>query len=170
MKCCCGSRRGAILWLALVILLVFGCAPQVISTPPGTKTVTIYFTDTIRYATGGPPFEVGVFRQVSPDAFLPEIVLEEFFRGPTESEKALGLEAITDGFTGFSRLEISEGIARVYLAGICFSNGATYTIAQPLMKNLLQFEQAQYVKIFDQNGQTGQPDGPSNSIPACLEP
>lgn len=170
MKCCCGNHQVAILWLALVILLVFGCAPQVISPPPETITVTVYFTDTIRYATGGPPFEVAVRREVNSNDNLPEAVLLEFFKGPTEEENALGYEAITDGFTGFSALEISEGIARVHLTGICFSNGATYTIAQPLMKNLLQFKQVQYVKIFDQNGQTWEPDGPSNSIPACLEP
>ena len=132
--------------------------------------ITVYFTDTIRYATGGPPFEVAVSREVNADANLPEAVLHEFFKGPTEEERALGYEAITDGFTGFSSLETTEGIARVHLTGICFSNGATYTIAQPLMKNLLQFEQVQYVKVFDQNGQTWEPDGPSNSSPACLEP
>jgi len=135
-----------------------------------TVMVTVYFTDTIRYTTGGPPFEVAVVREVNADAYLPEAVLLEFFKGPTAEESALGYEAITDGFTGFSSLEITEGIARVHLTGICFSNGATYTIAQPLMKNLLQFEQVQYVKVFDQNGQTWEPVGPSNSIPACLEP
>jgi hypothetical protein len=135
-----------------------------------TVTVTVYFTDTIRYAKAGPPFEVGVNREVKADSNLPEAVLLEFFKGPTAEERALGYEAITDGFTGFSGLDITDGIARVYLNGVCFSNGATYTIAQPLMKNLLQFEQVQYIKIFDQNGQTWEPDGPSNSIPACLEP
>jgi len=135
-----------------------------------TVTVTVYFTDTIRYAKVGPPYEVGVSREVCADTNLPEAVLLEFFKGPTAEESALGYEAITDGFTGFSALDITDGIAHVYLSGVCFSNGATYTIAQPLMKNLLQFEQVQYVKIFDQNGQTWEPDGPSNSIPACLEP
>ena len=135
-----------------------------------TVTITVYFTDTIRYAKAGPPYEVGVNREVSANANLPEAVLLEFFKGPTAEESALGYEAIADGFTGFSSLGITEGIARVHLTGICFSNGATYTIAQPLMKNLLQFEQVQYVKIFDQSGQTWEPDGPSNSIPACLEP
>jgi hypothetical protein len=145
------------LWAILVIALMPGCVPK-------TVTVTVFFTDTIRYATGGPPFEVAVSREVNADANLPEAVLLEFFKGPMAEESALGYEAITDGFTGFSSLEITEGIARVHLTGICFSNGATYTIAQPL------FEQVQYVKIFDQNGQTWEPDGPSNSIPACLEP
>jgi len=147
----------------LVFALVPGCVPK-------TVTITVFFTDTIRYATGGPPFEVAVSRKVNADANLPEAVLLEFFKGPTAEESARGYEAITDGFTGFSLLEIAEGIARVHLTGTCFSNGATYTIAQPLMKNLRQFEQVQYVKIFDQTGQTWEPDGPGNSIPACLEP
>lgn len=142
--------------------------PVELETP--SVMITVYFTDTIRYATGGPPFEVAVSRKANADAYMPEAVLNEFFKGPSAEESALGYEAITDGFTGFSKLDITDGIARVYLEGVCFSNGATYTIAQPLMKNLLQFEQVRYVKIFDQNGQTWEPDGPSNSIPACLEP
>jgi len=48
--------------------------------------------------------------------------------------------------------------------------GATYTIAQPLMKNLRQFPDIDYVKIYDAEGQTGQPEGLSDSIPFCLEP
>lgn len=156
-------HSAALLCTILVFAIMPGCAPK-------TITIPVFFTDTIRYAKGGPPFEVAVSREVNADANLPEAVILEFFKGPTAEERALGYEAITDGFTGFSSLEIAEGVARVHLTGTCFSNGATYTIAQPLMKNLMQFEQVQYVKIFDQNGQTWEPDGPSNSIPACLEP
>jgi hypothetical protein len=56
------------LWAILVIALMPGCVPK-------TVTVTVFFTDTIRYATGGPPFEVAVSREVNADANLPEAVL-----------------------------------------------------------------------------------------------
>ncbi len=39
-----------------------------------------------------------------------------------------------------------------------------------LRVNLKQFPEITYVKIYDQNGQTADPDGLSDSIPACLEP
>jgi hypothetical protein len=132
--------------------------------------VTVYFTDSNRYAIGTPPFEAGVTRQVDSGVDLPRAVLVEFFRGPTEAERTQGLDLITSGFTGFSQLVIEDGIARVYLSGPCRSNGATYTIAQPLIANLSQFETIQAIKIYDAEGTTGDPDGPGNSIPFCLEP
>ena len=45
--------------------------------------VTVFFTDVNQYATGIPPFEVGVTRQVLATAKLPEAVLNAFFAGPT---------------------------------------------------------------------------------------
>ena len=116
------------------------------------------------------PFEVPVQRLVPAISKRPEAVLTEFFKGPTAEERRRGLAAITSGFIGFSRLEIQDGIARVYLMGTCASGGATYTVAQPLMKNLLQFKEIKYVKIYDAAGTTETPEGPSNSIPECLEP
>jgi hypothetical protein len=38
------------------------------------------------------------------------------------------------------------------------------------MKNLLQFEEIDYVKIYDAEGETEVPEGRSSSIPFCLEP
>ncbi|MEW6568971.1 MAG: GerMN domain-containing protein, partial [Chloroflexota bacterium] len=93
-------------------------------------------------------FKVGVKRWVPADADLPEAVLREFFRGPTPDEQALGLQAVTSGFTGFSRLEIEDGVARLYLGGTCSSLGATYTVAQPILANLLQFPEVDWVKIY----------------------
>ena len=173
--------------LVLVGLVMAGCGgqdqaipsqtsiPTLTSTPaasttPELVTITVYFTDTNRYAVGTPPFEVGVVRMVPEGVYLPEAVLQAFFDGPTEEERALGLEAITSGFTGFDLLSIEDGIARVYLRGTCASLGATYTVAQPIMKNLLQFAEIDYVKIYDENGETEQAAGEVNSIPFCLEP
>jgi hypothetical protein len=145
-------------------------SPTPISVSPNPIQVTVYFTDRARYAAGTPPFESPVVRNAPALADPPQAVLTEFFVGPTPEEQAQGLEAITSGFTGYSALQIQDGIARVYLTGTCFSNGATYTVAQPILANLLQFPDVQYVKVYDENGTTEQPDGPVNSIPVCLEP
>jgi hypothetical protein len=145
-------------------------SPTPISISPPPFQVTVYFTDRARYAAGTPPFEVAVTRMVPAMANPPDAVLTEFFTGPTSDEQAEGLEAVTSGFTGYSALQIQDGIARLYLTGLCASNGATYTIAQPILANLLQFPTIQYAKIYDADGTTEQPDGPVNSIPICLEP
>lgn len=137
---------------------------------PETVPIMVYFTDSKRYAVGTPPFEVGVARMAPVGASLPEAVLKAFFEGPTDAERTQGLEAITSGFTGFEALVIEDGIARVYLQGECTSMGATYTVAQPIMTNLLQFAEIDYVKVYDENGETEQATGEVNSIPFCLEP
>jgi len=140
------------------------------SATPATAEITVYFTDRNAYNSGTLPFEVGVRRSVPAGANLPQAALTEFFKGPTAAEQAQGLERITSGFTGFTALKVQDGIARVYLSGPCQSNGATYTIAQPILKNLLQFKEIKYVKIYDAEGTTEDPAGASNSIPVCLEP
>lgn len=137
---------------------------------PDLVPITVYFTDQYRYAAGTPPFEAEVTRMVPSSSNLPEAVLIAFFKGPTIDEREDGLEAITSGFKGVGTLTIRNGIARVYLNGECASLGATYTIAQPIMRNLLQFEDISYVKIYDENGDTEEPEGETNSIPFCLEP
>ena len=144
--------------------------PTTAPTEPSPVQVTVYFTDRNRFAAGDPPFEEAVTRSVPAGSDLRTAVLAEFFKGPTEEEQARGLDAITSGFTGFSSLEMQNGIARVYLSGPCASHGGVYTIAQPIMRNLLQFQEIKNVKIYDAEGVTGQPDGASNSIPPCLEP
>lgn len=159
----------------LLLLLPAGCQPATPGAPAATATsdqvaITVYFTDSNRYAEAIEPFEVAVSRTAPAGSNLPEAVLTAFFKGPTVGEAQQGLDAITSGATGFSALRIEDGIAHVTLAGECSSMGATYTIAQPLMKNLLQFEEIDYVKIYDAAGETEVPAGPSNSIPFCLEP
>jgi hypothetical protein len=135
-----------------------------------TVTVTVYFLDSNRYATAEEPYEVGVTREVLPSQFYPEVVLEEFFLGPTPEEQAQGLTAVSSGSTGFRSLAVQDGVAHVYLDGQCSSGGATYTIASLLAVNLKQFDTIEYVKVYDENGETEVPDGLSDSIPFCLEP
>lgn len=139
--------------------------------PTGDQVeITVYFTDENNYAQGKEPYEKAVTRWVDADVDLPEAVLEQFFQGPTPQEQAQGLVLVNSGFTGFSSLEIQDGVAHVYLTGACQSTGATYTIANLLSVNLEQFDDIDAVKIYDENGQTEDPTGPGPSIPFCLEP
>jgi len=147
-----------------------GAGPSPASTPPDWVEVTVYFTDRDAYAVGVPPFEVGVTRLVPASSNLPEAVLEAFFAGPTLEEEQRGLMMIASGFVGVRALEISGGVARVFLTGECSSQGATYTVAQPTLRNLLQFPGVRAVKIYDEDMTTENPLGEGSSIPACLEP
>ena len=133
-------------------------------------TLNVFFTDVARYQIGTEPYEVSVSRTVPAPASLPEAVLTQLFLGPTDAEKAQGLEVVLSGTTGFSKLTIENGIARIYLTGNCASNGATYTIANLIYANLKQFPEIQWIKIYDQNNETETPDGAVGSIPVCLEP
>jgi hypothetical protein len=123
-----------------------------------------------RYQIGAEPYEALVTRSVPAPASLPEATLTQLFLGPTVVEKAQGLAVVLSGTTGFSKLTIDNGIARVYLTGKCASEGSTYTIANLIFANLKQFPEIVWIKIYDQNGETETPEGQSSSIPFCLEP
>ncbi len=164
------------LLFGMLAALLAGCY-QVPTAPLPTPTSTyalvevqIYFADIPRYVANTEPFETPVIRTLADDGHLPEAALREYFRGPTADEAARGLDPMTNGCTGFSQLTIENGIARVYLTGPCNSGGATFTIAGPLMATLLAFPEIEYVKLYDESGQTGDPDGFTNSIPFSLEP
>jgi hypothetical protein len=165
--------RRSILPLLVLIVFLQACTPPGIPatpTPLPPVTLTVYFTNMPRYQVGTEPYETAVERVVPAPVSLPQAVLEQLFLGPTEAEKALGLNVVLSGTTGFSNLSIEDGIARVYLTGECASKGATYTIANLIEANLRQFPEIQWVKIYDQNNETETPDGQSGSIPFCLEP
>ena len=151
--------------LAGLLLLASACAPT-----PATVTLNVYFTNIPRYAVGTEPYEDVVTRTVPVTGSLPEMTLQQLFLGPTPAEKAQGLEVVLSGSTGFSKLTIEDGVARVYLTGKCNSGGATYTIGNLIFANLAQFPEIRWVKIYDENGQTETPGGQTSSIPFCLEP
>jgi hypothetical protein len=165
-----------VFYLILMLpLLIQACSPARSPAPtvpvtPTAVTLTVYFTDMPRFQVGTEPYETAVTRTVPDPASQPEAVLSQLFLGPTEVEKAQGLEVVLSGATGFSKLTIENGIARVYLTGTCASNGGTYTIANLIDANLKQFPEIQWIKIYDQNNETENPDGQSGSIPFCLEP
>lgn len=149
----------------LILVSVAACAPE-----PRTMTVTVYFLDDNQYVVGREPYEKAVTRQIPVTDNVPQAVLEQLFRGPTPEEQARGLRLVTSGTTGFRDFHIEDGVAHVTLLGPCNSQGATYTIANLIFVNLRQFPEIQAVKIYDEQGQTGSPQGKSNSMPFCLEP
>jgi len=132
--------------------------------------VLVYFVDENRFAVGTEPYEVPVVRQIHPDAFLPRLAVQAYFDGPTEEEQSQGLIAVLSGCTGIKDFSIVGGVAHVVLDGPCSSGGSTLTIAGPLMKTLRQFEEIYFIKLYDAQGQTGQPLGATDSIPFVLEP
>jgi hypothetical protein len=132
--------------------------------------VSVYFTDNDRLIAGQLPYEVAVRRMVPTSKNIVNAVLDEFFKGPSSVERNQGLAVISNGFTGYSRVEFANGGVHVYLAGSCQSNGTLYNITYPLMLSLKQFPEIQFVKIYDQFGHTRQPAARVDSIPACLDP
>jgi hypothetical protein len=157
-------KRSIFLLVGLTMLLS-ACAPK-----PMMADLKVYFVNVPRYAVGTEPYEDDVTRSVPLTESEPEMVLKQLFLGPTAQEKAQGLEVVLSGTTGFSKLIIEDGVARVYLTGKCNSGGATYTISNLIFANLAQFPNIQWVKIYDENGQTETPEGQTSSIPICLEP
>jgi hypothetical protein len=102
---------------------------------------------------------------------LPQSALNEYFKGPGSTERfTYGWIALYNGFTGYSKLEIRDGVAYVFLTGTCTSEGRDFTMADLITLSLKQFPEIQFVKIYDENGTTQNPDGLSDSIPACLQP
>jgi hypothetical protein len=125
--------------------------------------------DENRFVAATDPYEVAVTRTTTSDN-LPLAVLEAYFAGPTTEEYDQGLRLLSSGFTHVRVLTIENGIARVYLGGVCANNGAAYSVANLIMKNLEQFPEISAVKIYDENDSTLDPDSANSSLPYCLEP
>lgn len=149
--------------------------PTVTSTHTRRPTVTpqyylvkLYFASRTRYNANATPIEVAGKRYVRSNALLTS-VLNEYFKGPGATERySYGWIAVNNGFTGYSRLEVSNGVAHVYLKGVCASEGKDFNIADLISLNLKQFPEVRFVKVYDENGQTRSPDGLSDSEPRCL--
>jgi len=76
----------------------------------------------------------------------------------------------SSGFTSVGELTIENGIARIHLEGKCANNGAAYSVANIIQKNLEQFPEITAIKIYDENGDNLDPDSDKSSLPYCLEP
>jgi hypothetical protein len=134
------------------------------------QNITVYFTNEARFAVGTEPYEDPVMRQVLATLDPMRAVLNQFFLGPTPEEYNAGLRLVNSGFTQVRDFSVENGIARVYLGGVCANNGAAYSVANLVKKNLSQFPQISAVKIFDENNSNLDPDSPNSSLPYCLEP
>jgi hypothetical protein len=134
------------------------------------QLIDLYFVNRVRYEADAEPFVVTGDRWVRTSA-PHRAALDEYFKGPGSTERfSFGWIALYNGFTGYSRLEISNGVAHVFLEGTCTPDGRDFNIADLITLNLKQFDDVQFVKIYDANGQTQNPDGLSDSVPACLAP
>jgi len=129
----------------------------------------VWFVDQDAVATGTAPYVVPVFRPV-PAAAPAAAVLHLLFAGPTRAEAATGLRLVRSRAWDVDQLSISAGVARARLVRGCGSGGSTITVANEIVPTLKQFPSVHGVKILAPNGQTEDPTGASDSIPACLEP
>lgn len=147
-------------------------APPTVSPPLPTaaQTITVYFTDQAKFAVGTEPYEVAVTRPLPAGVDPVRAVLDAFFAGPTAEESAQGLVLVSSGFIGVGELTIENGIARIHMLGKCANNGAAYSVANLINKNLEQFPEITAYKIYDENGDNLDPDSPMSSVPYCLEP
>ena len=131
---------------------------------------TITLADSNRLAAGDIPF-VEVLRSETGPVILPAVVLNRLFDGPSEDEKASGVVLIGSGFTRVRRLDIVNGVARIYLKGVCRPGGSHITIADLIFHSMEQFRgQIRTIKIYDENGKTRYPSGALDSAPRCLYP
>ena len=133
------------------------------------QEITVYFLDENRFIAATEPYEVALTRTTS-ETNLPLAVLNAYFAGPTAEEFNQGLRMHGSGFTRVRELTIENGIARVYLGDECANNGAAYSVANLIFRNLEQFPEITAVKIYDENNSTLDPDSTSSSLPYCLEP
>jgi hypothetical protein len=171
--------RVFILLLAMVSLLACSISFNLTETPaplPPTsiptpeQIITVYFMDEARFLAATEPYEVGVTRLVPGGADPVRAVLDEYFKGPTAQEFTQGLRLVASGFTGVREYTLENGIARIHLDGVCANNGAAYSVASVISKNLSQFPQVTAYKIYDENDNNLDPDSNQSSVPYCLEP
>lgn len=133
-----------------------------------TTSRPVWLFDRNRFVANREPFFVPVRRPIaSPPATG---LMDRIFAGPTPSERKSGLRLLRSRATGFSHLSVTDGVARVRLAGACGSGGSTVTIAGEIMPTLRALRTVAVVKIYDPKGATENPVGRSDSIPTCLEP
>ncbi len=138
--------------------------------PTTAETITVYFTDQAKFAVGTLPFEVAVLRPLPEGADPVRAVLDAFFAGPTAEETAQGLVLVSSGFTGVREYSLVNGIAHIHLEGTCANNGAAYSVASVIARNLEQFPKITAYKIYDENDDNLDPDSAMSSLPYCLEP
>jgi hypothetical protein len=129
----------------------------------------ISFLHVPNYQAGRRPELATALRAITPDR-VGQGALDAIFAGPTAAERARGLGTVRSGATGATLTRVADGVAHVRLRGTPASGGATVTVATLITATLKQLPTVDHVKVYDPDGQTQQPSGRSDSIPASLEP
>ncbi len=130
--------------------------------------VQVWFVDQGAIQSGDDPW-VQVARKVGQES-RERNAAWALLKGPTPEERERGLRLIDNGFTGFEQFAIEDGVARIHLRGTCRNEGGTITVFDHLRRTLVAFPTIRAVKVYDAEGRTQDPNGPSDSRPACLEP
>ena len=134
-----------------------------------TEQRPVFFLDRDRFVDGVEPFFVRRMRPVRPGTPATGL-MDRLFAGPLPAEQRAGLRLLRSRATGFADLAVAGGVARVRLTGGCSSGGSTVTVAGSIMPTLRRLPTVDWVKVLDPSGHTEAPTGPTDSIPACLEP
>ena len=129
----------------------------------------VWFLDSDRFVDNVEPYFVPRSRPVPASAPATGL-MDRIFAGVLPRERAQGLRLLRSRATGWDDLEVAGGIARVRLTGGCSSGGSTISIADAIIPTLRRLPTVDWVKVYGPGGHTGSPNGPSDSIPACLNP
>lgn len=131
----------------------------------------VYFADEQKITAGIDPPVTAAQRRLTKPA-VARSALDEMFKGPNQPESARGLMFVSSHATGYADLRVdTDKVAHVRLLGPISSDGsAVITIASQIVPTLKQFATVDWVKIYDEDGKTEQPDGLVDSIPEQLEP
>ncbi len=134
-----------------------------------TEPRPVFFLDRDRFADGVEPYFVRRMRPVRPGTPATGL-MDRLLAGPLPAERRAGLRLVRSRATGYADLSVTGGIARVRLTGGCSSGGSTVTVAGSILPTLRRLPPVDWVKVYDPAGRTATPTGPTDSIPACLEP
>ncbi len=142
--------------------------------PPADQVIAarVFFVDAGNVQQGQEPFVQAVERTIPHPEVDPGVgrnLLAQLLAGPSEAEADAGLTLVMSGATGFDDLQVTDdGVFLLRLTGGCDRGGLPVTIADQVIPTLMQLRNVDFVKIFDPDGQTLEPEGRSHSIPACL--
>ena len=110
-------------------------------------------------------------RPVSRLAATPRVAagaLDRLFAGATPAEQLTGLRSRSFTPTGWTKLSIRQGVARVQLTGQC-EGQIDRGLGDEITLTLKQFPTVKAVKIYDPSGETLRPYGAVDSVPQCLQ-
>ena len=131
---------------------------------------TIWFADASTFDGDG-PYLVAVDRAVPLGVRPLQSVAHRLFAGPTQGEKANGLELVRSGAKDFTDFSVNEvDVARLRLTGGCQLGPEPISIGTEITRSLKTLVSIDWVKIYDPDGETTDPDHPTDSLPACLIP